>query len=85
MTDCAEKSKTCVDCSDCKIQKAALWKAVNNAVIVIEYMERMEGAIRNVIQEISYSPEVHALWDAYDEYKQAIAKWRESHEVLPRV
>ena len=76
MTDCAEKSKTCVDCSDCKIQK-------NNAVIVIEYMEKMEGAIRNVIQEISYAPEVHALWDAYDEYKQAIAKWRESHKELP--
>jgi len=85
MTECQEKSKTCVDCSDCKIQKAALWKAVNNAVVVIEYTEKMEEAIKTVIQEISYAPEVHALWEAYDEHKQATAKGKKSHEVLPRV
>ncbi|GAG13948.1 unnamed protein product [marine sediment metagenome] len=48
-------------------------------------MEKMEGAIKTVIQEISYSPEVHLLWQAYDEYRQAIKKWRESHKDLPPV
>ena len=85
MKDCEEKSQTCVGCSDCQTHQKALWKAVNNAVIVIEYMENMEEAIKTVIQEISYSPEVHALWDAYDKYKVAIKKWRESHEIQPRV
>ncbi len=46
-------------------------------------MEEMEEAIKTVVQEISYAPEVHLLWQAYDEYKRAIAEWRESHEVLP--
>jgi hypothetical protein len=85
MADCKEKSSTCVDCLDCKIQKTALWNAVNNAVIVIEYTEQMEEAIKTVIQEVSYAPEVHLLWQAYDEYKQAIAKWKKSHEILPSV
>ena len=48
-------------------------------------MEQMEGAIKTVIQEISYAPEVHLLWQAYDEYKTAIKKWRESHKALPPV
>ena len=48
-------------------------------------MERMESAIKDVIQNISYAPEVHRLWDAYDEYKTAIAKWKESLEVLSGV
>ncbi len=83
MKDSKPKSSTCDDCCDCQIQKLALWKTINNAVVVIEYMEQMEEAIKIVVQEISYAPEVHLLWQAYDEYKQAIAKWRESHEVLP--
>jgi len=45
-------------------------------------MEAMELAIKTVIQEISYAPEVHLLWEAYDEYKRAIDDWKESHEVL---
>jgi len=45
-------------------------------------MEQMEPAIKTVIQEISYAPEVHLLWQAYNEYKQAIKKWRESHSTL---
>ena len=45
-------------------------------------MEAMEPAIKAVIQEVSYAPEVHMLWEAYDEYKRAIDKWKESHEVL---
>jgi hypothetical protein len=48
-------------------------------------MEAMEPAIKRVIQEISYAPEVHLLWEAYDEYKRAINEWRESHEVLSRM
>ncbi len=83
MTNSKPKSPTCDDCCDCLIQKKALWKAVNNAVVVIEYMEGMEEAIKTVIQEISYAPEVHLLWQAYDEYKRAIDAWKESHEVLP--
>jgi len=46
-------------------------------------MEAMESAIKAVIQEISYAPEVHRLWEAYDKYKRAINDWKESHEVLP--
>ncbi len=83
MKDSKPKSQTCGDCCDCQIQKLALWKTINNAVVVIEYMEQMEEAIKTVIQEISYAPEVHLLWQAYDEYKRAIDDWRESHEVLP--
>ena len=82
MKDSKTKSQTCGDCCDCQIQKTALWKAVNNALVVIEYMEKMEGAIKTVIQEISYAPEVHQLWEAYDEYKTAINEWRESYNAL---
>ncbi|GAI82018.1 unnamed protein product [marine sediment metagenome] len=45
----------------------------------------MEEAIKVVINNIDYAPEVHLLWAAYDEYKQAIEKWRESHKALPPV
>ena len=85
MKDSKTKSQTCGDCCDCQIQKNALWKAVNNALVVIEYMEPLEEAIKGVINEISYAPEVHILWEAYDEYKIAINEWRESHEILSRM
>ncbi len=85
MKDSEAKSQTCGDCYDCLAQKKALWKAVNNAVVVIEYMEGMEEAIKTVIQEISYAPEVHLLWEAYDEYKRAIDAWKESHEAINEV
>jgi hypothetical protein len=45
-------------------------------------MEEMELAIKTVIQEISYAPEVHRLWEAYDEWKRAVNEWKQSHRVV---
>lgn len=41
-----QKSLTCDGCSNCQKQKVALWRAINNALLVIEMFEEVMEAVR---------------------------------------
>jgi argininosuccinate lyase len=67
-------------CSDCQTQKKALWKAVNNALLVIEMFEVVVSCARQVLGVGLAAKEVYDLAGAIDDYEKALEKWKESHE-----
>ena len=65
---------------DCQTQKKALWKAINNALLVIECFEAVISAAREVLGVGLAAKEVYDLSGAIDDYEKAIKKWKKSHE-----